>query len=193
VSSAVNSVHGTLVYGGCFVARTTRVRKIRTPEVRRRSQKLNSYPLPLFAQISQEHDAAFNLFLSFGVCDHQEFADVYLVLHHQKPAVQAHDQRFACFAKLLAAVRAALRLHFHLAKDSRAAPRRRELDRGIHAPMFFATAARVNCPCAQVFRIRNGLGVCACSLPQPSLTIDYGGAEARPSPTFIPDPQTFFI
>jgi hypothetical protein len=147
--------------------------------------------LSLLAQIAQKHDTAFNLFLSFRIRDHQQLAVVHFVFHHQKSAVQAHYKCFAGLAKLPAAMRATLRLHFHLAKNSRAAPGRGELDRRTHAPMFFAAAALVNCPCAQVFRIRNGSAGCACSLPQPGLTINHSGAEARLSPAFIPDPQTF--
>ena len=113
------------------------------------------------------------------------------MFQHQQAAVRAYHQRFAGFAELLAVVRASLRLHLQLAKNSPTAPWGCEFNRSAHGPIFCAAAAPVNRPCAQLFRMRNEVSSIACSLPEHGLTIKYGGAVAHHSITFLPRPQTF--
>src|SRR5437868_14137353 len=93
------------------------------------------------------------------------------MFQHQKSAVQTDHQRLARFAELFAVMCAALRLYLHLAKHSRAAPRRRKLNDRAHALIFCAVTFFVNCPYAQVFRIRNGPPARACSFIPPGLTM----------------------
>src|SRR5882724_11555570 len=113
------------------------------------------------------------------------------MFQHQQAAVRAYHQRFAGLAKLLAVVRASLRLHLQLAKYPRTAPRGGEFHCSAHGPIFCAAAGPVNRPCARLFRMRNEVTSIACSLPEHGLTIKYGGAVAHLSITFLPRPQTF--
>jgi hypothetical protein len=161
--------------------------------MRGRGQKLDSHPLSLIAQISQIHDPAFHFFLRIRIRDHQQFAVVHFVLHHQQPAVHAHHQRFAYFAEFFAAVSSPVRLHLHFAKHSRAAPWRGKLNRCAHAAILAGPIRSVNCPCVQLFRRSNRAPGFACSLPSPGLTINNGGAEAPDFVSFFLRPQTFLI
>ena len=50
--------------------------------MRRRSQKLNTYSLPLIAEIAQVHNPAFYLFQGFGIRNYQQFAVVDFMFQH---------------------------------------------------------------------------------------------------------------
>ena len=113
------------------------------------------------------------------------------MFQHQQAAVYAYHQRFAGFAELLAVVRASLRLHLQLAKNTCAAPWGGEFNRGAHGPIFCAAAGPVNRPCAQLFRMRNEVSSITCSLPEHGLTIKHGGAVAHLSVIFFPGRKLF--
>ncbi|HEU0367857.1 MAG TPA: hypothetical protein VFR42_01525, partial [Candidatus Acidoferrum sp.] len=143
-----------LVDGGRFDARRRALRKIQSPETRRGREELNTHTLAAVAQITEKHDAALDLFLSFGVGDRQELAIIHFVFQHKKPAVRADHQGLARLAEFFAIVSASLRLHLHFAKDASAAPGSGKLDRGHHAFIIEKALEGVNWPAGQVYRIK---------------------------------------
>jgi hypothetical protein len=142
------------VDGGRLDAGRRLVGKFQPPKMRRGRKELNADTLAAVAEIAKKHDAALDLFLSFGVGDRQELAVIHFVFQRQQPAVRTDHQGLARFAEFFAIVSASLRLHLHFAKDASAAPGSGKLDRGHHAFIIEKALEGVNWPAGQVYRIK---------------------------------------
>jgi hypothetical protein len=132
--------------------------------MRRGRKEFNADTLATVAEITEKHDTAFDLFLSFRVGDRQELAVIHFVFQRKKPAVRADHQGLARFAEFFAIVSASLRLHPHFAKDASAAPRSGKLDRGRHAFIIEKALEGVNWPDGQCIASGTGYGFACCLL-----------------------------
>jgi hypothetical protein len=73
------------------------------------------------AGVTKKNDAAFLLFLSFGIDEDEHLALVHFVLKHQQTAVLVDHQGFANFTEFAAFVAATLSLQAHLVELALAA------------------------------------------------------------------------
>jgi len=113
------------------------------PEARSGGEKFDADALAAIAGFTEINDAAFLLFVSFGVGEDNHFAVVDLMLEHEQAAVGVDDDGLANFLKFLAIVSAARGLHAHLVEDASAAARRFVEHFG-HGNMFGWRRERVN-------------------------------------------------
>jgi hypothetical protein len=97
-----------------------------------RGEEFDADALAAIAGFAEIDDAAFLLFLRFGVGEDQHFTVVNFVLEHEQAAMGVDDHGFADFLELLAVVAAARGLDAHLVKDAGAAARCLVQDFGSH-------------------------------------------------------------
>ena len=134
-----------------FAGRLPGCVKINAPEVRRRSQKLDSHAHTLRAGFSGKHDPAFQFFQGLGVHQHDHGVVIDLMLQRQQAAVGIHHQRFAHLAELPSGMAPAERLQFHAVKHPLAAPVGGKSGFWHSVPMMLPATKPVNCPYGQVF------------------------------------------
>lgn len=90
----------------------------------RRSKKLHTDALALFAGLALIDDSALLLFQRFGIRQHEHFAVVDFVLHQEQATMRADHHGFARLVEFFSIVRAALGLQPHFVKCAAAAPMR---------------------------------------------------------------------
>jgi len=86
-----------------------------------RGEELDADADAAVAGIAEEDDAAFLLFLGFGIDQDEHFAAVHFVLEHEQAAVLVDHQGFANLAEFAPLMAAALSLEAHLVELALAA------------------------------------------------------------------------
>ena len=99
------------------------VAAVYAPKVRGWREKFDAHALAPLARLALVDDAAFLLFLSFGVDEDEHFAVVDFVLQEKETAVRADDDGFAGFLEFAAVVGAAFGAKAHFVEDASAATR----------------------------------------------------------------------